>query len=75
MKESVKRTENVITVQFKSFSDRVLASRREKVKGLGIAGLDNKALTKQKKHHRTKKGVRFPGSPRSIEVTELERND
>ncbi len=59
MKENVRRKGRVITTLFKSVGDRVLPSRREKVKGRGTAGLDNKALTEQK-------------SPRFVEVTELE---
>ncbi len=58
----MRRTGHAFTALFKSIGDRVLPSRREKVKGLGTAGLDNKALTEQK-------------SSRFIEVTELERND
>ncbi len=62
VKENVRRTGHVITALYKCVGDRVLPSRREKEKGLGTAGLDNKALTEQK-------------SPRFVEVTELECND
>jgi len=48
VRERARKTGQVITALFKSLGDRVLASWREKVKGLGTAQQDNKAQTDPK---------------------------